>query len=256
MDNESKYWDEVTGKPLDAGGVKKARSEEMGHVHNVKEYTKVRIKMCWDRTGKGPIKVRWLDINKGDEVSREYRSRLVGQEFKRDKREDIFAATPPLEAKKALISMAVTEGVGFKTGKHKSGMCIDFIDVSRAFFHADALRTVYIQLPEGDAEQGMCGLLGKSLYGTNDAAQNWAASYVGFMEDTGFVTGISSPCCFYQMARNIRCAVHGNDFAVLCERGDLEWFREQIKGKYPVKFRGGWDQGMGTTRVSAYSTES
>ena len=124
------------------------------------------------------MKVRWLDINKGDEVNKEYRSRLVGQEFKRDKREDLFAATPPLEAKKALMSLAVIEGAGYKDGDWYNGKCIDLIDVSRAFFHAEALREVYIQLPDEDYEEGMCGLLKKSLYGTRDAAQNWAASYV------------------------------------------------------------------------------
>ena len=57
-----------------------------------------RKKECWEATGKGPIGVRWVDINKGDEDRPEYRSRLVAKELKTDKREDLFAATPPLEA--------------------------------------------------------------------------------------------------------------------------------------------------------------
>ena len=55
MDKEGKHWDEVTGKQLDSAGVRKARLEEIGHVHNVKMYTKVPIQQCWDRTGKAPI---------------------------------------------------------------------------------------------------------------------------------------------------------------------------------------------------------
>ena len=39
-------------------------------------------------------------MNKGDEKDPEYRSRLVAMEIKRKHDEDIFAATPPLEAKK------------------------------------------------------------------------------------------------------------------------------------------------------------
>ena len=39
---------------------------------------------------------------------------MVAKEIKVDKREDLFAATPPLEAKKMLFSWAVTEGIGFK----------------------------------------------------------------------------------------------------------------------------------------------
>ena len=51
-------------------------------------------------SGKQPIGVRWIDINKGDEVNPEYRSRLVAQEIKRDHSLELFAATPPLEALK------------------------------------------------------------------------------------------------------------------------------------------------------------
>ena len=63
-------------------------------------YVKVPRQQCIDQTGKAPIKVRWLDINKGDEFRPECRSRLVAQEIRHDNRMDLFAATPPLEAKK------------------------------------------------------------------------------------------------------------------------------------------------------------
>ena len=49
---------------------------------------------------------------------------------------------------------------------------MDSIDVRRAYFHARARRDVFVELPEEDAEPGMCGKLLKSLYGTRDAAQN------------------------------------------------------------------------------------
>ncbi len=50
---------------------------------------------CWEQTGKAPIGVRWVDINKGDEINPEYRSRLVAKEIKIDGRDHLFAATPP-----------------------------------------------------------------------------------------------------------------------------------------------------------------
>ena len=49
-----------------------------------------------------------MDVNKGDETKPEYRSRLVAKEINTSKREDLFAATPPLEALKILLSLAVT----------------------------------------------------------------------------------------------------------------------------------------------------
>ena len=71
----------------------------------------------------------------------DYRSRLVAKEINKDNRDDLFAATPPLEALKILISMAMPEGVGYEKGKENEGMTLEFIDIKRAFFHAEAIRT-------------------------------------------------------------------------------------------------------------------
>ena len=77
----------------------------------------------------------------------------------------MFAATPPLEAKKVLFSMAVTKGIGFESNR-MNGMKIDFIDVRRAYFHGPARRKVYIELPEEDWEEGMCGELNRNMKST------------------------------------------------------------------------------------------
>ena len=109
--------DDVTGKMPDKNQVEVARAEEMMVFKEHDVYTKVPIEEAVNETGKQPIGVRWLDINKGDEVQPEYRSRLVAKEIKRDQRDDLFAATPPLEAKKALLSLAATAEYGRKKGK-------------------------------------------------------------------------------------------------------------------------------------------
>lgn len=110
------------------------------------------IEECWKSIGKKPIKVKWVDISKGDEVNPEYRSRPVAKEIKNDKGEDLFAATPPLEAKKSLFSMAVTKGIGYLEGGRNGGMKIDFINISRAYFQAAAVRNVYVELPDENYE--------------------------------------------------------------------------------------------------------
>ncbi len=52
--------------------------------------------------------MKWVDINKGHTEREEYRSRLVAMEMPlKDKREDLFAAMPPLDAKKILFVFAV-----------------------------------------------------------------------------------------------------------------------------------------------------
>ena len=80
--------------------VAKAREEEIQQVKQHKVFEYVNVQEPWDVTGKGPIDTRGVDINKGDAEYEEYRSRLVAKEIKQDKRDDLFAATPPLEALK------------------------------------------------------------------------------------------------------------------------------------------------------------
>eukprot|EP00971_Amphidinium_carterae_P316023 6281649-Amphidinium_carterae.1 len=55
-------------------------------------------------------------------------------------------------------------------------------DISRAHLYGDAQRDLYVELPpedehqEGDSEP-MCGLLLRSMYGTQDASQIWQKDY-------------------------------------------------------------------------------
>eukprot|EP00973_Karenia_brevis_P084591 11739010-Karenia_brevis.AAC.1 len=61
------------------------------------------VEECWAVTGKAPIKMRWVDTNKSHMKGRfEVRSRMVTKNYKgKDEgRDDLFAETPPLEAKR------------------------------------------------------------------------------------------------------------------------------------------------------------
>ena len=98
-------------KKKDPKEVANARSEEMTFVKGIRVYEERPIEECWDRTGKNPIGTRWVDILKGALT----RSRWVAQDFKKkgdDNREDLFAAMPPLEAKKALFRLAAPRLLG------------------------------------------------------------------------------------------------------------------------------------------------
>ena len=78
-------WDDVTGKRLSIDGVRKAREEEIFEFRKHGVYIKASIEECYKVTGKAPLKIRWIDINKGDEENEEHRSRLVAKEIKRDR---------------------------------------------------------------------------------------------------------------------------------------------------------------------------
>ena len=71
----------VSGTPLDPRLAKKARQEEMKYFKEMGVYVKVSKQECWEQTGKGPIAMRWIDINKGDAENQNYRSWVVAKEF-------------------------------------------------------------------------------------------------------------------------------------------------------------------------------
>ena len=145
-------WDDVSGAALDPQKVKQARREEIEYVRKMSLYKKVPVKEGVARTGRQPISVRWIDINKGDSTNPNYRSRLVAGEINTHKREDLFAATPPLEALKTIVSMTTTAN---------KGEVLMINDISRAFFHAKVKRDVYVQLAEEDKVNGEEHMRGK-----------------------------------------------------------------------------------------------
>ena len=129
-------------------------------------YENVAVEQCFKKTGTNPITARWVDINKGDATSPNYRSRLVPREVNTYKRDDYFAATPPSEAFKMIISMAAIANRGSITMVN---------DIRRAFLHATMTRDVYLHLPEEDrnpGEEGLCVKFRCSMRGMSDAAQN------------------------------------------------------------------------------------
>ena len=82
----------------------------------------------------------------------------------------MFAATPPIEALKMLLSITASRTAD---GSYRKLM---INDVSRAYFYAKTIREVYVEIAEEDREPGegdVVGLLQYSMYGTRDAAQNW-----------------------------------------------------------------------------------
>ena len=66
-------------------------------------YTKVR-REPWMQV----ITTKWLDVNIGDSANPNVRCRLVGREIAKEKRDDLFAATPPLESLKTVLSLCAS----------------------------------------------------------------------------------------------------------------------------------------------------
>ena len=224
------FMDDVTGAPLDKSRAIKARKLEMDFFRRMGVYTKVPREKYMK-----VITTRWLDVNKGDEASPDYRARLVGREIKMDKRADLFAATPPLERLRMILSICAMNQQNVDGGEN---FVVMKNDIKRAYFHAPMTRPVYIVIPDEDWEEGdevRVGQLNLSLYGTRDAAMNWALKFTTFLEEIGFETGKASPCNFYHPERQLSTTVHGDDFTSTGRERDLQWLERKMKGEFEVK---------------------
>jgi hypothetical protein len=232
-------FDTVSGKALDPVLITEARNLEIEYIRRYGVYKKVLYETSFQRVGKKPIKSKWVDINKGDDGRPDYRSRRVAMEIKRSWQSTAFAGTPPLEALRFLLSLATTRS---ETNTVEKPYRMSFIDIRRAHFTAAAQRELYVEIPEEDQDdpQGrrLCGLLLKSMYGTQDAAQNWENEHTDFLTSEGFVAGLGSACLFYHPVRDIRIDVHGDDFTNLGHAENLEWLRTRFLTRYEIKDQG------------------
>ena len=94
-----------------------------------------------EKMGKPPISVKWVDVNKGDDLNPNYRSRLVAREIRRKGEDSIFAPTPPLESLRTILSLTATKDYWAEhhwCGHEESEdrLQISLIDISRAYFNA------------------------------------------------------------------------------------------------------------------------
>ena len=70
-------WDDIDGQELAPDVVRKARALEMEWYRKMNLYEKRPIEECFEKTKKPPIKVKWVDRNKGDRQYMNVSSRLV-----------------------------------------------------------------------------------------------------------------------------------------------------------------------------------
>ena len=90
--------------------VRYARAVELAFFHSKRVWIKVPQSEARRQTGKPAISVRCVDVNKGDDMVPNYRSRLVARQLKaRDTSgPSFFAPAPPLEALRTVLSMAMS----------------------------------------------------------------------------------------------------------------------------------------------------
>ena len=75
----AQYWDAITSEPLPTDLTSAARQEELGFMNDWKVWDVAPVAECWARTGKAPLKGKWVDVNKGDRARPVIRCRWVAK---------------------------------------------------------------------------------------------------------------------------------------------------------------------------------
>ena len=237
------YLDENTGEPIAKHLADEKAEEECSSMEEWGVWDVVPWEQARARTGKPPIRTRWVRVNKGDAETPDIRVRLVGMEVAYQKDVEFFSATPPLEALKALISWTATRPPREELGQGDRKIMV--VDAKKAHIHAWAQRELYIELPPERAQPGKCGKLRRSLYGFRDAPALWEAYLADELEKIGFVRGKSSAATFHHPKWNVRAVVHGDDFSFAGYSSGLLRVRKAIDQAFLLKDVGtlGWDEG-------------
>ena len=140
---------------------------------------------------------------------------------------------PPLEGMRLLLSYVASRQS--RKLPHK----LMFIDISKAYLHADVLNdSIYVELPGEMNMPDMCGRLLQALYGTRQAARAWEEEYTKTLKEAGFQRGKCNPCMNYHPIRDVRVLVHGDDFTVAGNESELKYVAEVFQNKYKTKVRG------------------
>ncbi|CAE7525656.1 unnamed protein product [Symbiodinium natans] len=220
------YFDDVSGLGLNSRLVEIAKKEELRIADEMGLWTPVlRSELP---SGTKVIPTRWVLVNKGDSKSPSYRARTVAKEVKGHKPSEVgfYASTPPTESLRALIAVASTN----------PEYVMDFVDISRAHWCADATRYVVVELPPEMEMPEHVAVLKKSMYGTRDAAHNWEQQYTKVLLSLGFLQGRASSCLFYHPHKDIRLEVHGDDFVSVARALDIKWLHERFREMWKCKF--------------------
>ena len=161
-------FDELSGWWLDGDKVAEAMEKELDM------FVPATWEECVEESGRPPISTKWVGVDKGTVQNQIIRSRLVARDFRvkgESDRSDLFAAMPPLEAKRILFRMAVRRCREKPCERNK----IMLIDVKKPHLNGEVPEDekVIVLLPSEAAR------LKRWLYGMHPAAKAWDPAHEG-----------------------------------------------------------------------------
>ena len=149
---------------------------------------------CMAETGRPPIPTDWVDIDKGDSIRPNYRSRLVCQETRKRSTIDVqdwaatFAATLPYEAFRLQLSLMTSP----RSQVEDDDDVLMLVDISRAHLHTPCARVLSVTIIGK-----VCKML-KAMYRLRDAAASFDRTVLDVMNLKGVPLGKIQHLCWTQ----------------------------------------------------------
>ena len=156
----------------------------------------------------------------------------MGKEFAHSIDPGFYAATPPGEAMRVILSRAATTQDGQKRKVVMTN------DVRRAYFNASVTREVYVEIPAEDKspEDGdVVGRLNLCLYSTRDAAHRSQEIVSEHLEAIGFHRGTAHPAVLCHEEKDVATLVHGDDYMSSGHIEDMRWLETELCKRFEIK---------------------
>ena len=184
------------------------------------------------KQGGNIISTRWIDTDKGHRVNANYRSRLVAREIKKDKRQDLFSATPPPETLKLLVADCA------KGQRQAKLFRIGIFNVSRAYLYAPVTRPHSSNTRLKTGKMGMKAQLvsDRSAFMVRGRLRRSGRPHKPSSWSRSGCRGAERPIATSCIRKGTtKMTVHGVDFLAVADLDQIKWIEEQLKSEYAIK---------------------
>src|SRR5258706_10196813 len=177
------------------------------------EMDALRRNNTWDAvpipTSRHIVGSKWVYKIKRDskgQISR-YKARLVAQGFSQQPGTDfdeIYAPVVRYDSLRLLIAIAAY----FRWKQPRQ------LDIKAAFLYGNLKEEIYMQLPLGHREEGMCAKLNKCIYGLKQSPREWYSRLTKHLIPLGFTIMTFDPCVLVNKDIPIFVAIYIDDLTL------------------------------------------